>query len=83
MLTSLELRIIEQFGKIIYKFPILHTGWDMDGCGYIVTNGQQNKIILTNHSKPYEAGSDELRSKIEHYKHVIEETNEALKVLDE
>jgi len=82
-LSILDKQIEEQFGKIIKKFPILHHGWDGDGYGYIVTDGQENKIILTNHSKPYEAKSDELFSKMDYYKHIIEETNEALKVLDE
>lgn len=83
MLSSKELRIIEQFGKILYKFPVLHDGWENDNIGYIVTNGQENKVILTNHSKPYEASSDELLSKLKEYQTVIEKTNESLKILNE
>ena len=94
-MTTIDKQITEQFGKIIKKFPILHHGWDGDGYGYIVANIQNvetevfsgplitPKLILTNHSKPYEAKSDELFSKIDYYKHIIEDTNEALKLLDE
>lgn len=82
-MTTIDKQIEEQFGKIIKKFPILHHGWDGDGYGYVVDNIQEKNLILTNHSKPYEAKSDELFSKIDYYKHIIEETNEALKLLDE
>jgi len=80
-LTSTEMRIEEQFGKIIKKFPILHHGWDGDGYGYIVTDGQENKIILTNHSKPYEADVSELRQKVIEYQQMIGETNSVIELL--
>ena len=96
-MTTIDQQITEQFGKIIKKFPILHHGWEGDGYGYVVGNIEHKyseekkylgpfcdyRLILTNHSKPYEAKSDELFSKIEYYKHIIDETNEALKLLEE
>ena len=95
-MTPLEFRITSEFGKIIKKFPILHHGWDGDGYGYVVGNIEHKysekkkylgpfcnyKLILTNHSKPYEADVSELKSKVIEYQNMIGETNEALKLLD-
>ena len=78
-LTSLELRIIEKFGKIINKFKILHHGWEMDSYGYVVTNGTTNTIVVTDHGNPIVVDSDYLNSKIREYGDVILKTNEAIK----
>jgi len=79
-LTSLELRIVEQFGKIVKKFKILHHGWDMDGYGYIVTDGNTNKIVTTDHGKPIIVDSSYLNAKIREYGDIILETGEAIKI---
>ena len=81
-MNTIDQQIEEQFGKIIKKFLILHHSWDGDGYGYVVDNVQEKNLILTNHSKPYEADSSELRKKIVEYQNIIGETNEALKLLD-
>jgi hypothetical protein len=79
-LTTLELRIIEQFGKIVKKFRILHHGWDMDGYGYIVADGKINKIVTTDHGKPFVVDSSYLNTKIREYGDVILEIDEAIKI---
>lgn len=94
-LPIMDQRIEEQFGKIIKKFPILHHGWDGDGYGYVVGNVEHKysneesylgpfckyKLILTNHSKPYEADVSELRQKVIEYQQMIGETSEAINIL--
>lgn len=79
-LTSLELRITEQFGKIINKFKVLYHGWEIDGYGYIVTDGNTNKIVVTNHNQPMIVDTNYLNAKIREYGHAILETNEAIKI---
>jgi len=94
--TTIDLKVEQSYGSIIKKFPILHHGWEGDGYGYVVANTVKGiktanfegtlitpKLILTNHSKPYEANSNELRLKINQYQRIIGETNEVLKLLDE
>jgi len=80
-MTALDKQIEEQFGKIIKKFPILHHGWDGDGYGYVVDNIQEKNLILTNHSKPYEADVSELRQKVIEYQQMIGETNSVIELL--
>lgn len=93
-MTTIDQQITEQFGKIIKKFPILHHGWDGDGYGYIVANIVKGiktenfegtlitpKLILTNHSKPYEADVFELRQKVIEYQQIIGETNSVIELL--
>ena len=93
-MNTIDQQITEQFGKIIKKFPILHHGWEGDGYGYVVADIKEveteeftgplitPKLVLTNHSKPYEADVSELKSKVIEYQNMIGETNEALKLLD-
>lgn len=81
-LTALELKITEKFGKIVYKFPILHHNWECDGYGYIVNDGKNNKVVTTNHTNPVIVDSNFLNSKIREYGDMILETNEAIKILN-
>lgn len=93
-MTTIDQQIEEQFGKIIKKFKILHHGWDGDGYGYVVANVEnveteafsgplvRSKLVLTNHSKPYEASVSELRQKIIEYHQAIGETTSAIELLE-
>lgn len=93
-MTALDKQIEEQFGKIIKKFLILHHGWDGDSYGYIVANVEnvdtevfsgplvRPKLVLTNHSKPYEADVSELRQKVIEYQQAIGETNSVIELLE-
>lgn len=81
MSSNLYSKIQENFGKIICKFPILHSGWEMDGEGFVVEKENKRNIILTNHSNPYISSIDELDKKISEYKEVIQATDRAIHLL--
>ncbi len=81
-LTSSGIKISEQFGQILNKFPILHHGWEMDSYGYVVANGTTKKLIVTNHSKPLEMTADYLRYKINEYENVIKETKDVIEIIE-
>lgn len=94
-MTTIDKQIEEQFGKIIKKFPILHHGWELDSYGYVVGNIEHKyseeknylgpfcdyRLVLTNHSKPYEANVSELKQKVIEYQQVIGETNSVIELL--
>jgi hypothetical protein len=94
-MTTQDQKIIEQYGGFVQKFKILHHGWDMDGYGYVIPvikeyhnekgqykTEQRYKLVLTNHSKPYEASVSELRQKVIEYQQAIGETNSVIELLD-
>jgi hypothetical protein len=82
MNSKLETKITEEFGKIINKFKVYHHGWDMDGYGYIVDDGFERKLIMTNHSKPYIEDVSNLNYKIGEYEIAIQETTKAIQFLN-
>jgi hypothetical protein len=71
-------KIEKDLGKIVSKFRILTHQWEMDGYGYIINDGTNNKVAITNHNKPMIANADYLHSKIKEYKETIQETERAL-----
>ena len=77
-MNFIEKTIEKDFGKIVSKFRILTHEWEMDGYGYIVSDGTANKVIVTNHNRPMVANADYLLSKIKEYKEIIQETERAL-----
>lgn len=75
-----DIKIKNVYGKIIYKFPIYHHEWEMDGYGYIVENQRGSRqIIMTDHGKPYVSCLPELKIKILSYTDVIQKTEKAVK----
>jgi hypothetical protein len=76
--NTMEKKIENDFGKIISKFKILNHEWEMDGYGYIVNDGTQNKVVITNHNKPIVANVEYIHAKIREYKETIQETERAL-----
>ena len=81
MKTSLEKRIEDQFGTIVYKFPVLHHGWEGDGYGYITEQNNERKVILSNHNNLYESSAKELLNKISEYTKVEFDTKKAITLL--
>lgn len=81
MRSTIETKIEEQFGKIICRFKVLHSGWEMDGDGFIVERDDKRNIVLTNHSNPYISSIEELGKKISEYKEVIQATSRAIHLL--
>ena len=65
--------------KKIYEFPVLWSGWEMDGKGWIALDDNGNPvIILTNHGAEYVASIDELQENIKRYRAAIEATEKVL-----
>ena len=83
MNNFLEEKIKEQFGEIVFRFPILHHNWEGDGYGYIVDNEGKKMLVLTDHNKPYVAELSELHAKIAEYQIFISETENAIFILNE
>jgi hypothetical protein len=51
----------------------------MDNYGYVVNDGEKNKIVTTNHGRLMEIDSKYLFHKISEYEDLIKETKEAIK----
>lgn len=81
-LTTLDLKVIEKYGKIIEKFKILYYDWEMDNHGYIVTDGNKNMVITTNHGRLTEISVDYLKHKIREYEDAIKETKNAIEIFE-
>jgi len=81
MNSILEQKVKEQFGEIIYKFPVFHHNWECDGYGYIVERNGERDVILSNHSNLYKSSIKELEQKIGEYKKVEFETKKAITLL--
>ena len=77
-LNSTEKKIEKEFGKIVSKFKILTHEWEMDGYGYIVSDEDNKKVIVTNHGKPIVVDTSYLNDIISGYKERIQETQRAL-----
>ena len=82
VLNTVELKIIEKFGKIIEKFEILYHDWGMDNYGYIVNDGNRNIIVTTNHGKPMETSVNYLKHKIKEYDEASEATRKAIEIFE-
>lgn len=68
--------------KKIFEFPVLYTGWECDGKGWIVEgkNGKR-RILLTSHGMEYFGSQDELGGLISEYQSAIDKTREVLALL--
>ncbi len=81
--TSLDLKIEQKYGTIIYKFKILHYNWETDNYGYVVIDSNGNKILVTtNHGRLMVVGVDYIKHKIKEYENVIECTEQAIKFFE-
>ena len=68
--------------KVIYTFPVLYEGWEMDENGYIKeTDDGDRYLILTSHGMEYKADPQELRDKIDEYRNAIKMSEHALSLL--
>lgn len=80
-INLIEKKITEKFGNIVKRFKILYHGWEMDGYGYVVNNGDRNKLIVTTHNTPTEVDISILKEKIREYGDAILETGDIIKML--
>jgi hypothetical protein len=74
----METEVENKFGKTIFRFPVLHLGWEADGWGYVVERDGKRKIILSNHGNFYVASVKELELKIAEYTKVKFQTKKAI-----
>ena len=77
-----EEKIEKEHGKTIFKFPVLHLGWEADGWGYVIDRDSKREVILSNHGKFYTASIKELEQKLAEYKKVEFETKKAITLLN-
>ncbi len=73
-----EEKIEKVHGKTIFKFPVLHLGWEADGWGYVIERDGTREVILSNHGKFYTASIKELEQKIAEYTKVKLDTKKAI-----
>jgi 3-dehydroquinate dehydratase len=71
-------QIDEKLGKTIFRFPVLHLGWEADGWGYVIEKDGKRDVILSNHGKFYTASIKELEQKIAEYTKVKFDTKKAI-----
>jgi hypothetical protein len=74
-------QIEEKFGKVVFKFPVLHLNWETDGCGYIVEREGKRKVLLSDHGNFYVASVEELEQKLAEYTKVKFETKKAITLI--
>mgnify|MGYP000019447197 CR=1 FL=1 len=77
----MDQNINKELGKTIFKFPVLHLGWEADGWGYVIEKDDNREIILSNHGKFYTSSVKELEQKLAEYKKVEFETKKAITLL--
>lgn len=69
--------------KVIYTFDVMYSGWECDDTAWVVEAPDGSRgLIMTNHGSSYEATGDTLRAKIAEYQKAIQNTEEALRLLD-
>ena len=74
---------VTQFdGKVVFKFPIFHHGWEGDEWGYVIEKEGSRNIWLSNHNKLYVASVKELEQKLAEYTKVIFDTKKAITLLN-
>jgi len=78
----MENQVEKKFGKTLFRFPVLHLGWEADGWGYVVERDGKREIILSNHGNFYISSIKELEQKIAEYKKVEFETKKAITLLN-
>jgi hypothetical protein len=67
--------------KVIFKFPILHHGWEGDCWGYITEDNEKREVWLSNHNNFYVASVGELKQKLAEYTKVKFDTKKAIMLL--
>lgn len=69
--------------KVIFRFPILHIGWDMDNEGWVEQDEHgQHKVFTTNHGKTVEMTKDDLITKSLEALHSAWDIRNAIRFLD-
>jgi hypothetical protein len=80
-LDELRSYIKEQFGEILFVFPVLHFRHEGDNYGYIVEKNGERIVLLSENDKLYVATKSELEAKISKYTEIIFDTKKAVTLL--
>jgi hypothetical protein len=73
---------LTDLGKIIFKFQVLHHGWEADSWGYITEKENVREIWLSDHGKFYTGSVKELEQKLSEYKKAEFEIKKAITLLN-
>ena len=69
--------------KELFKFKVLWLGWEMDNDAWIMERANGTRYIkMTDHGREYIASVGELEERVTNYLEVLEETKEAIKLLN-
>ncbi len=74
---------IEDFGEVLFTFPVLYTGWELDEKGYVVKAPDDSTLlVMSSHGRFYVAEANELREKLAEYETAILASRKALALLE-
>jgi hypothetical protein len=65
----------------IMTFSVMYSGWECDSSAWVVDADGENKIVMTNHGKPYFSTVAELEGLISGYQQTLNETQEAIEMV--
>lgn len=81
--ASMHIQVEGKHFKAIKKIRVLWESWECDSTAWIVEDNSERKVVMTNHGQHYFAKKEDLESKIKEYKDIINETEEALSMLND
>lgn len=79
---ELHSHIERVYGKIVYKFSLLHLMHEKDNYGYIIEADGRRFVLLSNNDELYESTTDALQEKISEYYKAILDTKKAITLLN-
>lgn len=66
---------------IIKRFQMYYSGWECDEYGYVVKDGDFNRLVLTNHGRAYFADVSILNEFIKEWSDAITDAQDAKDIL--
>jgi len=79
-MKELEPNDVIKNGKLLFSFPVLHVGWEMDSVAYLYSYKNRKYIISTNHGWKVIWSNKETKAQIKEYRAVLKLTEKALKL---
>jgi len=74
---------MEESDKVLFKFDVYYSGWEMDSKGWIMEKQDGSKYLkLTNHGEEYFGTEKELEDLIKEYESGIKNTKMAILILN-
>lgn len=73
---------IKDFGEVLFEFPVLYAGWEMDDKGYVVqANDGTVMLVMSSHGRLAVADAADIEEKITEYQTAIDASRKALSLL--